>query len=224
MLLQWPSNRLKICYCSWLPKIWTLRILGCSGPRIPFCAAAALWGRSRCSVGTRHTFFSITFLSIYQKNPRTHKNKIGTPPPPNPNTPPPKTRNFMDMAFPAEQTHFFQASIKLVQPFPAPELRTRILRTRGFFLKNRLKIVKERCQSDFRLLFNDFARPQFSGPLWGALIKPRLRAEKKPSQNCSFKPELKLSSESIFRARDKPVRREYHQSFVQPGFRAEKQR
>ena len=27
----------------------------------------------------------------------------------------------------------FEAPIKLVQPFPAPELRTRILRTRGFF-------------------------------------------------------------------------------------------
>ena len=39
----------------------------------------------------------------------------------------------MDMVFPAERTHFFQVSIKLAQPFPAPELRTRILRTRGFF-------------------------------------------------------------------------------------------
>ena len=52
---------------------------------------------------------------------------------PGPPKPPPKTRNFMDMGFPAERTHFFQASIKLAQPFPAPELRTRILRTRGFF-------------------------------------------------------------------------------------------
>ena len=38
----------------------------------------------------------------------------------------------MDMGFPAERTHFFRASIKLAQPFPAPESRTRILRTRGF--------------------------------------------------------------------------------------------
>ena len=29
--------------------------------------------------------------------------------------------------------HFFQVSIKLAQPFPAPGLRTRILQTRGFF-------------------------------------------------------------------------------------------
>ena len=35
-----------------------------------------------------------------QKNPRAHKNKFGTPPPQK------KTRNFMDIAFPAEQTHF----------------------------------------------------------------------------------------------------------------------
>ena len=70
----------------------------------------------------------------YQKNPRAHKNKIGTSPQKKPKIPPPpKTRNFMDTGFPAERTQFFQVSIKLAQPFPAPELRTRILRTRGFF-------------------------------------------------------------------------------------------
>ena len=77
-------------------------------------------------------FFAMLLFANFQKNPRAHKNKIGTPPPPPPK-PPPKTRNFMDMGFPAERTHFFQVSIKLAQPFPAPELRTRILRTRGFF-------------------------------------------------------------------------------------------
>ena len=39
----------------------------------------------------------------------------------------------MEIGFPAERMHFFQVSIKLAQPFPAPELRTRILRKRGFF-------------------------------------------------------------------------------------------
>ena len=68
---------------------------------------------------------------INQKNPRAHKNKIGTSPPPQ--KPPLKRRNFTDMVFPAERTHFFQVSIKLAQPFPAPELQTKILRTRGFF-------------------------------------------------------------------------------------------
>ena len=56
------------------------------------------------------------------------------PPPPKPKIPPPpKTRNFMDTGFPAERRQKFQAPIKLAQAFPAPELRTRILRPRGFF-------------------------------------------------------------------------------------------
>ena len=33
----------------------------------------------------------------------------------------------MDMGFPAERRHFFQAPIKLAQPFPAPELRAKNL-------------------------------------------------------------------------------------------------
>ena len=74
------------------------------------------------------------FPRIGQKNPRAHKNKIGTPPPPNPKIPPPLKRGILwTWVFPAERAHFFQVSIKLAQPFPAPELRTRILRTRGFF-------------------------------------------------------------------------------------------
>ena len=39
----------------------------------------------------------------------------------------------MDMGFPAERTQFFRVPIRLAQPFPAPELRTKILWTRGFF-------------------------------------------------------------------------------------------
>ena len=73
-----------------------------------------------------------------QKNPRAHKNKIGTPPPPNT---PPKKGEFYGHGFPAERTHFFQVSIKLAHPFPAPELRTRILRTRGFSWKISVKCV-----------------------------------------------------------------------------------
>ena len=76
----------------------------------------------------------VRHINNAQTNPRAHKNKIGTPPPKKTqNSPPPKTRNFMDMALPAERTHFLQASIKLAQPSPAPELQTKILRTRGFF-------------------------------------------------------------------------------------------
>ena len=57
------------------------------------------------------------------------KIKSALPPPP-----PLKRRNFTDTGFPAERTLFFQVSVKLAQPFPAPELRTRILRAlKGFF-------------------------------------------------------------------------------------------
>ena len=88
-----------------------------------------------------HSHFWILFKErkyyMYQKNPRAHKNKIGTPPPKKTQNTPPKTRNFMDTGFPAERTHLFQVSIKFAQPFPAPELRTRILRTRGFFWMQR---------------------------------------------------------------------------------------
>ena len=74
-------------------------------------------------------------LRTFRKILAPIKNKIGpSPPQKKPKIPPsPKTRNFMDMVFPAEWTLFFQASIKLAQPFPAPELRTEILRTRRFF-------------------------------------------------------------------------------------------
>ena len=66
--------------------------------------------------------------SANQKNPRAHKNKIGTPPPPKkkkPNTPPPQTEEFYGHGFFfCRKNAFFQAPIKLAQPFPAPELRT----------------------------------------------------------------------------------------------------
>ena len=51
-----------------------------------------------------------------QKNPRAHKNKIGTPPPcpPKPKIPPPpKTRNFMDMGFSCRTDAFFPGVHKI---------------------------------------------------------------------------------------------------------------
>ena len=60
-----------------------------------------------------------------QKNPRAHKNKIGTSPPPHsPKYPPPPQNE--ECYGPAERMHFFEAPIKLAQPFPAPELRTKM--------------------------------------------------------------------------------------------------
>ena len=63
------------------------------------------------------------------------KIKSALPPPPKPKIPPPPKRGILwTWVSPAERTQFFQASIKLAHPFPAPELRTRILRTlKGFF-------------------------------------------------------------------------------------------
>ena len=75
-------------------------------------------------------------FALNQKNPRAHKNKIGTPPPPNPKSPPLKWGILWTQVF-LQKERIFQAPIKLAQPFfPGPELRTRILRTRGFFWLN----------------------------------------------------------------------------------------
>ena len=71
--------------------------------------------------------------AVCQKNPRAHKNKIGTPPPPKPKIPPPKKEEFYGHGFSCRKSAFCQASIKLTHPFSGPELRTKILRTRGFF-------------------------------------------------------------------------------------------
>ena len=60
-------------------------------------------------------------INKVQKNPRAHKNKIGTPPPP----PKKKTKKgeFYGHGFSCRKNAFFQVSIKLAHPFPAPELR-----------------------------------------------------------------------------------------------------
>ena len=105
----------------------------CLGVREPFqgvrnfCAADAYWG------GVTHTFGLIT----NQKNPRAHKNKIGPPPPPppNPKYPPPLKRVILwTRVFPCRKSAFFQASIKLTHPFPAPELRKIFTDTRIFLI------------------------------------------------------------------------------------------
>ena len=72
-----------------------------------------------------------------QKNPRAHKNTIGTFPHPKPKILRPlKTRNFMGMGgFPAERTQFFQAPIRLAQPFPAPESRANIFMDTRIFVR-----------------------------------------------------------------------------------------
>ena len=89
---------------------------------------------------SRASFASPQELPFYQKNPRTHKNKIGTsPPPPNPKyPPPPKTRNFMDMAFPAERTQFFPGVHKIGAAISGPRIAdTNFTDTRIFLILNK---------------------------------------------------------------------------------------
>ena len=58
-----------------------------------------------------------------QKNPRAHKNKIGTsPPPPNPNYPPPKTRNFMDTGFFLQKERIFPGVHKIGAAISGPRI------------------------------------------------------------------------------------------------------
>ena len=84
-------------------------------------------------------FYSLA-QNYYLKIPAPIKIKSALPPPPPPKRPkiPPLKRGILwkKWFFPAERTHFFEASIKLARPFPAPESRTRILWTRGFCTEN----------------------------------------------------------------------------------------
>ena len=107
------------------------------GYRTNIARYVAKWGiaqlclcKTKCQGGVSHLFGGVLTSPKIRKIPAPIKIKSALPPPPPrkiQNTPPPpKTRNFMDIGFPAERTHFFQVSITLGQPFPAPELRTRI--------------------------------------------------------------------------------------------------
>ena len=95
--------------------------------------------------------FHMSYFHMIRKIPAPIKIKSALPPPQKKtqNTPPKKTRNFMDMRFSCRENAFFQASIKLTHPFPAPELRTNILRTRGSFWHEQHHFVrtrqKQRC-------------------------------------------------------------------------------
>ena len=58
-----------------------------------------------------------------QKNPRAHKNKIGTSPPPKPNSPPPpKTRNFMDMEVFLQKEGIFPGVRKIGAAISGPRI------------------------------------------------------------------------------------------------------
>ena len=71
-----------------------------------------------------------------QKNPRAHKNKIGTrPPPQTQNTPPPKTRNFMDMGFSCRKNALFPGVHKIGAAISGPRTAdTNFMDTRIFLI------------------------------------------------------------------------------------------
>ena len=73
------------------------------------------------------------WLFFQERKSAPIKIKSALPPQKTQNTPPLKGGLLWTWVSPAERTHFCQAPITLAQPFPAPELRTEILRTRGFF-------------------------------------------------------------------------------------------
>ena len=82
-----------------------------------------------CTVRPEKLPTQLLNLSNYQKIPRAHKNRIGTPPPRAPpkkiqNIPPlPKTRNFMGMErFPAERKQKFQVPHKIGAAFSSPRI------------------------------------------------------------------------------------------------------
>ena len=71
-------------------------------------------------------------LIVFQKNPRAHKNKIGTPPPPPPN-PRPKKGNFTDMVFPCRKNAFFPGVHKIGAAISGPRIADTNFTDTGIF-------------------------------------------------------------------------------------------
>ena len=74
----------------------------------------------------------LTQASKIQKNPRAHKNKIGTPPPPKKK---PKTRNFMDMVF-LQKERIFPGVHKIGAAISGPRIADTNFTDTRIFLKN----------------------------------------------------------------------------------------
>ena len=87
--------------------------------------------------------------ALRSENPHAHKSKIALPPPPPKpqNTPPPWTWRFS-----CRKNAFFQASIKLAQPFPDPELRTKFTDTRIFLIRTTPKSFHGPSQPNYAQL------------------------------------------------------------------------
>ena len=104
--------------CAWAPKPCIMRSFGLK------MRQKQVWETFRKVCQTCFCAKSaVCCRDFYQKNPRAHKNKIGTSPPKTQNTPFLKRGILWTFGFSCRKSAFFQASIKLTRPFPAPELR-----------------------------------------------------------------------------------------------------
>ena len=84
--------------------------------------------------------------SITQKNPRAHKNKIGTPSPKKTQIPPPpKTRNFVDMGFLLQKERICPGVHKIDAPISGPRIADKNFTGTRVFLKYLLleRLIKQ---------------------------------------------------------------------------------
>ena len=81
------------------------------------------------------SIWRIDFTSIYQKNPRAHKNKIGTPPPPPPKTPPQKKGGILRTWVFLQQERIFPGVHKIGAVISGPRIAdTNFTDTKRIFL------------------------------------------------------------------------------------------
>ena len=73
--------------------------------------------------------------NYFQKNPRAHKNKIGTPPPKTQNTPPPQNEEFYGHRFSCRKNAFFPGVHKIGAAISGPRIAdTNFTDTRIFLI------------------------------------------------------------------------------------------
>ena len=77
-------------------------------------------------------------MKIFQKNPRAHKNKIGTPPPPKPKIPPPPPikRGILWTWLFLQNGRIFPGVHKIGAAIPAPEIADKNFTDTRIFLSN----------------------------------------------------------------------------------------
>ena len=117
---------------------------------------------SLASLFTSSRTLPVIWWAKFQKNPRAHKNKIGTPPPPQ-NPPPPKKGEFYGHGFSCRKNAFFPRVHKIGAPISGPRIAdTNFTDTRIFLTKLALLaalrcihcLLTSACWHDFSLAFS----------------------------------------------------------------------